>query len=86
MPLLLRVGRLHRSERRDLAGILLAIRRVTIIFVVLLGLCLCAPDRRILRAGDDRPRLVRGSDAVRAGDHRRHLLERRHQGRRGRRI
>jgi len=37
MPLLLRVGRLHRSERRDLAGILLAIRRVTIIFVVLLG-------------------------------------------------
>ena len=37
MPLLLRVGRLHRSERRDLTGILLAIRRVTIIFVVLLG-------------------------------------------------
>ena len=37
MPLLLRVGRLHRSERRDLAGILLAIRRFTIILVVLLG-------------------------------------------------
>ena len=37
MPLLLRVGRLHRSERRDLAGILLAIRRITIILVVLLG-------------------------------------------------
>ena len=47
---------------------------------------LCAPDRRILRAGDDRPRLVRGGDAVRAGDHRRHLLERRHQGGRGRRA
>ena len=37
MPLLLRVGRLHLSERRDLAGILLAIRRGTIILVVLLG-------------------------------------------------
>jgi signal transduction histidine kinase len=37
MPLLLRVGRLHLSERRDLAGILLMIRRVTIILVVLLG-------------------------------------------------
>jgi Na+/proline symporter/nitrogen-specific signal transduction histidine kinase len=37
MPLLLRVGRLHLSERRDLAGILLAIRRATIILVVLLG-------------------------------------------------
>jgi len=37
MPLLLRVGRLHRSGRRDLTGILLAIRRVTIILVVLLG-------------------------------------------------
>ena len=37
MPLLLRVGRLHLSERRDIAGILLMIRRVTIILVVLLG-------------------------------------------------
>jgi Na+/proline symporter/nitrogen-specific signal transduction histidine kinase len=37
MPLLLRVGRLHLSERRDLAGILLMIRRATIILVVLLG-------------------------------------------------
>ena len=37
MPLLLRVGRLHLSERRDLAGILLTIRRATIILVVLLG-------------------------------------------------
>ena len=86
MPLLLRVGRLHRSERRDLAGILLGhsphhhhSRRAA-------RLCLCAPDRRILRAGDDRPRLVRGGDAVRAGDRRRHLLERRHQGGRGRRA
>ena len=33
----LRVGRLHLSERRDLAGILLTIRRATIILVVLLG-------------------------------------------------
>ena len=37
MPLLLRVGRLHLSERHDLTGILLTIRRGTIIFVVLLG-------------------------------------------------
>jgi Na+/proline symporter/signal transduction histidine kinase len=37
MPLLLRVGRLHLSERRDLARILLTIRRATIILVVLLG-------------------------------------------------
>jgi Na+/proline symporter/nitrogen-specific signal transduction histidine kinase len=37
MPLLLRVGRLHLSDRRDLASILLMIRRVTIILVVLLG-------------------------------------------------
>ena len=37
MPLLLRVGRLHLSDRRDLASILLPIRRATIILVVLLG-------------------------------------------------
>ena len=37
MPLLLRVGRLHLSDRRDLASILLMIRRATIILVVLLG-------------------------------------------------
>ncbi len=37
MPLLLRFGRLHLSERRDLTGVLLTIRRATIICVVLLG-------------------------------------------------
>jgi Na+/proline symporter/nitrogen-specific signal transduction histidine kinase len=37
MPLLLRFGRLHLSERRDLTGVLLTIRRTTIIFVILLG-------------------------------------------------
>jgi signal transduction histidine kinase len=37
MPLLLRVGRLHLSDRRDLVSILLMIRRATIILVVLLG-------------------------------------------------
>ncbi len=37
MPLLLRVGRLHLSERRDLTGVLLAIRRGTILLVLLLG-------------------------------------------------
>ena len=37
MPLLLRVGRLHLSDRRDLTGVLLAIRRATIVLVVLLG-------------------------------------------------
>jgi len=37
MPLLLRVGRLHLSERRDLTGVLLSIRRATIIIVILLG-------------------------------------------------
>jgi len=37
MPILLKVGRLHLSERRDLTGLLLAIRRSTIIVVVLLG-------------------------------------------------
>ena len=37
MPLLLRFGRLHLSERRNLTGVLLKIRRGTIILVVLLG-------------------------------------------------
>jgi Na+/proline symporter/nitrogen-specific signal transduction histidine kinase len=37
MPLLLRVGRLHLSERPDLTGVLLAIRRGTIVCVLLLG-------------------------------------------------
>ncbi|MHC4295438.1 MAG: sodium:solute symporter family protein, partial [Planctomycetota bacterium] len=37
MPLLLRVGRLHLSEREDLTGLLLGIRRGTIITVLLLG-------------------------------------------------
>jgi Na+/proline symporter/nitrogen-specific signal transduction histidine kinase len=37
MPLLIRIGRLHLSERRDLTGILLAIRRGTILLVLLLG-------------------------------------------------
>ena len=37
MPLLLRFGRLHLSERGNLTAVLLAIRRGTIILVVLLG-------------------------------------------------
>jgi signal transduction histidine kinase/Na+/proline symporter len=37
MPLLLRLGRLHLSERKDLTGVLRAIRRGAIIFVILLG-------------------------------------------------
>src|SRR6266566_5061872 len=37
MPTLLRVGRLHLSERRDLTGVLLAIRRGAIVVIVLLG-------------------------------------------------
>jgi len=37
MPLLLRIGRLHLSERADLARILVAIRRGTIVLVLLLG-------------------------------------------------
>jgi Na+/proline symporter/nitrogen-specific signal transduction histidine kinase len=37
MPLLLRFGRLHLSERTDLTGLMLAIRRSAIIFVILLG-------------------------------------------------
>ncbi|MEZ5933869.1 MAG: sensor histidine kinase [Alphaproteobacteria bacterium] len=37
MPLLLRVGRLHLSERRDLSTLLLTIRRVTIGLILLLG-------------------------------------------------
>ncbi len=37
MPFLLRVARLHLSEREDLTGLLLAIRRGTIITVLLLG-------------------------------------------------
>ena len=49
-------------------------------------LCLCPSHRRIACAGDHRARVVRGGDAVRAGDHRRHLLERRDQGRRARRA
>jgi Na+/proline symporter/nitrogen-specific signal transduction histidine kinase len=37
MPALLRFGRLHLSERRDLTGVLLAIRRGAIVVIVLLG-------------------------------------------------
>ncbi len=37
MPVLLRVGRLHLAEKGDLTGLLLAIRRGSILFVVLLG-------------------------------------------------
>jgi Na+/proline symporter/signal transduction histidine kinase len=37
MPTLLRVGRLHLSERRDLTSVLLAIRRGAIVVIVLLG-------------------------------------------------
>jgi Na+/proline symporter len=37
MPMLLRLGRLHLSERQDLSGLLLAIRRGTIVAVLLLG-------------------------------------------------
>lgn len=37
MPLLLRIGRLHLSERADLTGILQAIRRGTMVLVLLLG-------------------------------------------------
>jgi signal transduction histidine kinase len=37
MPILLKVGRLHLSQRQDLTGLLLLIRRATIIVVVLLG-------------------------------------------------
>jgi len=37
MPVLLRVGRLHLSERKDMTGLLLAIRRGAIVFVILLG-------------------------------------------------
>ena len=37
MPVLLKVGRLHLSDRRDLTGVLLAIRRSAIIVIILLG-------------------------------------------------
>ncbi len=37
MPLLLRVGRLHLSESKNLSGLLLGIRRAAIILIVLLG-------------------------------------------------
>ncbi len=37
MPLLLRIGRLHLSERRTLTGVVLSIRRGTIILILLLG-------------------------------------------------
>ncbi|MEQ1710766.1 MAG: sodium:solute symporter, partial [Hyphomicrobium sp.] len=37
MPLLLRLGRQHLSERQDLTGLLLTIRRGTIIVVLMLG-------------------------------------------------
>lgn len=37
MPLLLRIGRLHLSERRTLSGVVLAVRRGTIVAILLLG-------------------------------------------------
>ena len=84
MPLLLRCGRLHLSQRKDLTGIVLTIRRVTIIFVVLLGygyVRLIGESYALVTIG-----LVSlvGRDAVRAGNCRRPLLEGSHQGRRAR--
>ena len=86
MPLLLRVGRLHLSERRDLASVLLTIRRATIILVVLLGYAYVRLIGESYALVDDRPRLFRGGDAVRAGDRWRHLLEGRNEGWRSRRA
>ncbi len=37
MPVLLRVARLHLTERKDLSGLLLGIRRVSIVLILLLG-------------------------------------------------
>ena len=37
MPFLFRVGRLHLSDRQDLSSLLLAIRRITIVIILLLG-------------------------------------------------
>ena len=78
MPVLLRMRSLRLNERRDLTGLLLGIRRGAIVLILLLGYLLLPARRRGLRAGLDRPDLVRRGGAVRAGGARRHFLEGRH--------
>ena len=84
MPLLLRFGRLHLSERKQPHRHRADDPPRDHHFRGPPRLWLCPPHRRVLCAGDDRPRLVRGRDAVRAGDCGRPLLEGSHQGRRAR--
>ncbi len=78
MPVLLRIRRLRLNERVDLTGLLLGIRRGAIVLHPAAWLPLFQAGRRGLRAGLDRPDLVRRGGAVRAGDVRRDILERRH--------
>jgi len=67
MPLLLRMKALRLTERRDLSGLLLGIRRGAIVLILVLGYLY----------------FYLGGGPVRARHHRRHLLEGRHAQRRG---
>jgi hypothetical protein len=78
MPVLLRWKALRLHEERDLSGLLLSIRRWAIAAILLLGYIYFPRGRRGLCAGRHRPDLLCRRGAVRAGHHRRHLLEGRH--------
>ena len=68
MPVLLRLPWLRLNQRPDLSGLLLMIRRGSILAMLLIGLRLLPGGRRILRAGHHGPDLVRRRGAVRAAD------------------
>ncbi len=83
MPVLLRMKALRLTERRDLSGLLLGIRRGAIVLILVLGYLyfyLAGEAYALVSIG-----LISFSAVAQfaPGDHRRHLLEGRHAHRRG---
>ena len=75
MPVLLRFAWLHLSEKKDLSGLLLAIRRGAIAFILLIGYLYFVLIGELLRTGKHRTCLVRRRRPVRARHPRRNVLE-----------
>ena len=86
MPVLLRMRWLRLNERPDLSGLLLAIRRGSILGTLLLGYVYFKLVGEVLRPGHHGPGVVLRRRAVRAADPARHLLEGGHPARRAPRF
>ena len=82
MPLLLRTRGFGARAGGDLSGCCCGIRRAAIVARPAARLPVLPHRRRGLRAGQHRADQLRRGRAVRAGDARRHVLERRHARRR----